>query len=258
MSTTIAIAVANQKGGVAKTTTAAAMAAALKRRGYNVLAVDLDPQGNLSDCSGAEMYKLPGSYELLKRASTASEVIQRLNVYDAIPANVMLAGAEQELLAETGKEHRLAEVLAPVKDRYDFIVIDSPPSLGVLTVNALTCADEVIIPTTAGIFSVNGIKQLGDTIANVKKYCNAGLKISGILLTRFDPRTTIGRNIRELTEGLGEYIEAGVFNTFIRSSVVVEEAHALKTDLFIYKAASTVAEDYGAFVEEYLGKKGLK
>jgi chromosome partitioning protein len=258
MITTIAVAVANQKGGVAKTTTAAAMSAALKRRGYRVLAVDMDPQGNLSDCSGAEAYQLPTIYELLKKVATASEVIQHLDAYDAIPANIMLAGAEQELLAETGKEHRLAEVLAPVKDLYDFIVIDTPPSLGVLTVNALTCANEVIIPATAGIFAVNGIKQLGDTIENVRKYCNSGLEIRGILLTKFNPRTTIGKNIKDLTEGIGKYIDAAVFDTFIRNSVVVEEAQAVKADLYIYKAASTVAEDYNAFVDEYLQKKGLK
>lgn len=258
MSTTIAVAVANQKGGVAKTTTAAAMSAALKRQGYRVLAVDLDPQGNLSNCSGAEAYQLPTSYEMLKKLAPASEVIQHLECYDEIPANIMLAGAEQELLAETGKEHRLTEVLAPVKDRYDFIVIDAPPSLGVLTVNALTCANEVIIPTTAGIFAVNGIKQLGDTIANVKKYCNSSLEVGGILLTRFNPRTTIGQNIKELTDEMGKHINAPVFQTFIRASVVVEEAQALKTDLYIYKAASTVAEDYNNFVDEYLRKKGLK
>jgi chromosome partitioning protein len=254
--TTIAISIANQKGGVAKTTTAAAMAAGLTQKGYKVLAVDMDPQGNLSDSSGAEMYQLPTSYELLKRAATASEVIQHLNVYDVIPSNIMLASVEQELLTQTGKEYRLKETLASVHDLYDFIIIDTPPSLGVLTVNSLTCANEVIIPTTAGIFAANGIKQLCDTITNIKQYCNRDLEIAGILLTKFNPRTTIGQELKDLTEEMGEHLKTEIFQTFIRSSIIVEEAQANKIDLFTYKAASTVAEDYNAFIDEYLTLKG--
>ena len=255
MGTTIAIAIANQKGGVAKTTTVGAMAAALSQRGYKVLAVDLDPQGNLSDATGAECFKLPTSYELLKKVSKAHEVIQSLEKFDIIPANIMLAGAEQELMAQTGREHRLRETLEPIKDQYDYILIDTPPSLGVLTINSLVCADEVIIPTTAGIFSANGIKQLADTINNVREYCNSQLKISGILLTKYNPRTTISQAIKELTASIGNYIQVIIFNTYIRHSVVVEEVQAKKVDLFSWKKKSTVAEDYSKFVDEYLSRK---
>jgi chromosome partitioning protein len=256
MNKTIAIAVANQKGGVAKTTTVAAMASALKERGYSVLAVDMDPQGNLSDCSGAEAYKLPTVYELLKKAATSDEVIQHLEIYDIIPANVMLAGAEQEL-SQTGKEHRLREVLKEIKTRYDFIIIDTPPSLGILTINALTVADEVLIPTTAGIFAINGIKQLSDTINSVRNYCNENLDIAGILLTKFDPRTNVGKDLKELAVQLGNFISTALYDTYIRHSIVVEEAQAKKSDIYSWKGGSTVSEDYQKFVVEYLTKKGV-
>ncbi|MDR1482537.1 MAG: ParA family protein [Synergistaceae bacterium] len=252
MDTSIIIAIANQKGGVAKTTTTASVAAALKRRGFRVLTIDLDPQGNLSDSLGAEMFKLPTTYELLKRVSLAPDVTQHLDACDIIPSNIMLAGIEQELLSETGKEYRLKETLRPISDRYDYILIDTPPSLGVLTINALTCADKVIIPTTAGIFAANGIQQLNNTILNIKKYCNQGLQPAGILLTKFNPRTMVGQEMKELTRHLGQHINTKVFHTFIRVSVAVEEAQANKLDLFSYRQDSTVAQDYNAFVQEYL------
>jgi chromosome partitioning protein len=245
------IAIANQKGGVGKTTTAGALIVGLSNRKFKVLGIDLDPQGNLSDSFGTERYGKPTIYELLKRETALDEAIQHKNGYDIIPSNVMLAGAEQELL-QTGKEHRLKEAILPIAENYDFIIIDCPPSLGVLTVNAFTYADEIIIPTTAGVFAANGIQQLNNTVKNVKKYCNPHITIAGILLTRFNPRTTISKQIKELTEQLGEHIEALVYDTFIRSSIIVEEAQANHVDIFTYSARSTVAEDYGNFVDEYL------
>ena len=255
MGTTIAIAIANQKGGVAKTTTVGAMGAALADRGFKVLMIDMDPQGNLSDSVKAEMYKLPTSYELLKRVAEPCEVIQHLGKIDIIPANIMLAGIEQELMSETGRAYRLRECLETVRESYDYIIIDTPPSLGVLTVISLTCADEVIIPTTAGIFSATGIKQLADTIKQVKTYCNKQLKISGILLTKFNPRTTLGQLLKEMTANIGSHIQAIFFETYIRQSVVIEEAQAKKIDIFSWKKKSTVAEDYKLFVDEYLRRK---
>ncbi|NLV82492.1 MAG: ParA family protein [Synergistaceae bacterium] len=245
------IAIANQKGGIGKTTTAAALSAGLKQRGFKVLAVDVDPQGNLSTSTGANNYEMPTVYEMLKGEVDANEAIQKLDVFDIIPSNVMLAGAEQEL-SQIGKEQRLKERLLPIMDFYDYIVIDTPPALGVLTINAFTVADEIIIPTTAGIFAATGIKQLHDTIINVRKYCNEKVKIAGILLTRYDPRANNNKDMKDLTEQLGEYINAKLFNTHIRASIVVEESQARQIDVFSYKGKSTVAQDYTAWIDEYL------
>ena len=250
------VAVANQKGGVGKTTTAQALAAGLAERKYRVLGIDLDPQGNFSTACGAENYNVLTVYEVMKRGADIREAIQHMKGgYDVVPANIMLAGAEQEL-SQTGKEHRLKEAVSVVTGEYDFIVIDTPPSLGVLTVNAFTCATDILIPTTAGIFATAGISQLNETVGSVQRYCNPGVKIRGILFTRFNPRANISRQIKELTEQLSEYISAPIYQTYIRAGVVVEEAQANKADIFDYAGKSTVAEDYRAFIEEFL--KGVE
>ena len=246
------VAVANQKGGVGKTTTAQALAAGLAERKYRVLGIDLDPQGNFSTACGAENYNVLTVYEVMKRGADIREAIQHMKGgYDVVPANIMLAGAEQEL-SQTGKEHRLKEAVSVVAGEYDFVVIDTPPSLGVLTVNAFTCATDILIPTTAGIFATAGISQLNETVSSVQKYCNPGVKIRGILFTRFNPRANISRQIKELTEQLSEYISAPIYQTYIRAGVVVEEAQANKADIFNYAGKSTVAEDYRTFIEEFL------
>ena len=246
------IAITNQKGGVGKTTTAQALAAGLAERKYRVLGIDLDPQGNFSTACGAENYNVLTAYEVMKRGADIREAIQHMKGgYDVVPANIMLAGAEQEL-SQTGKEHRLKEAVSVVAGEYDFIVIDTPPSLGVLTVNAFTCATDILIPTTAGIFATAGISQLNETVSSVQKYCNPGVKIRGILFTRFNPRANISRQIKELTEQLSEYISAPIYQTYIRAGVVVEEAQANKADIFNYAGKSTVAEDYRTFIEEFL------
>lgn len=245
------IAIANQKGGVAKTTTTTALAAGLKKKGFRVLAIDADPQGNLSDSVGADNRTSDTVYELLKNEVEAAAAIQHLDVFDVIPANIMLAGAEQEI-SQIGKEQRMKERIASVMDDYDYIIVDTPPSLGLLTINAFTVADEVIIPTTAGIFAASGILQLFETIKNVRKYCNSKIRIAGVLLTKFNPRSNNNQDMRDLTEKIANSMEADLFHTFIRSSVVVEEAQARKEDVFSYKEKSTVAEDYKSFIEEYL------
>ena len=246
------VAVANQKGGVGKTTTSQALTAGLADKGYKVLGIDLDPQGNLSSACGSVNYNVPTIYELMKREVTAEETIQHMNGgYDIIPSNIMLAGAEQEL-SQTGKEHRLKEAIAAVSDNYDYIIVDTPPSLGVLTVNAFTAASDILIPTTAGIFATTGINQLNETVKSVQKYCNPNVKITGILFTRFNPRVNISKQIKELTEQLSQYISAPIYKTYIRSAVAVEEAQANRVDIFDYAEKSTVSEDYKAFIEEFL------
>lgn len=246
------ITIANQKGGVAKTTTSAAFAAGLRQKGYKVLAIDLDPQGNLSDNVGADNLEKPTIYELLKNEVSINDTIQKNNQFDIIPSNIMLAGLEKEIIAELGKEQRLKESLE--NNDYDYIIIDTPPALGLLTINAFTASDEVIIPTTAGIFSASGITQLYDTIRNVKKYCNSNIKINGILITKFNPRSNNNQDMKNLISKLAEYIDAPVYKSFIRNSVVIEEAQTRKVDIFSYKKDSTVATDYSQFIKEYLSR----
>lgn len=200
-----------------------ALAAGLAAKGYRVLGIDLDPQ-EISLWPAEQNYNVQTIYEVMKRAASIQDAIQHTKGgYDVVPANIMLAGAEQEF-SQTGKEHRLKEAVAPVASDYDFIVIDTPPSLGVLTVNAFTCATDILIPTTAGIFATAGISQLNETVTSVQKYCNPAVKVRGILFTRFNPRANISRQMKELAEQLGEYISAPIYKTYIRSAVVVEEA----------------------------------
>lgn len=250
------IAIANQKGGVGKTTTTHALVAGLAEKGYKVLGIDLDPQGNFSIACGSENYNVPTVYEVMKKEIPPQEAIQKMKKgYDMIPANIMLAGAEQEL-SHTGKEHRLKEAIGSFIESYDFIIIDTPPSLGVLTVNAFTFASDILIPTTAGIFATAGISQLNETVKSVQKYCNPNVNVMGILFTRFNPRANISKQIKELAEQLGAYISAPIYHTYIRSAIAIEEAQVNKTDIYDYAEKSTVAEDYKALIEEIL--KGVK
>lgn len=246
------IVIANQKGGVGKTTTAHAMIAGLANRGFSVLGIDLDPQGNLSSACGADQYDVPTTYEVLTGNASVSSAIQELGEprYKLLAANIMLASVEQEL-TQVGKEYRLREALTGLQG-IDYVIVDTPPSLGILTVNAFTAANCVIIPTTAGVFAATGIDQLNITIGNVRKYCNPGLYIAGILFTRYNARTNVGRQIRALTEQLGKRISAPTYHTCIRSAVAVEEAQISREDIFTYAASSTVAADYNDFLKEFL------
>lgn len=245
------IAISNQKGGVAKTTTTQAIAAVLKQRGYRVLAIDFDPQGNLSDGVNAVTEDTFTIYEVLKQDMGIQEAIQHLPVFDIIPADIVLASADQTL-AQTGKEYRLKEVIESVRNQYDYILIDTPPSLGILTVNAFTAADEIIVPVTAGRFAVKGIKELHNTVQNVKKYCNVNLKIRGILFTKFDPRTNNSKDMRILVEKLSEVLNTPLFNTFIRNRVAVDEAQSRSLDVLTFKGCEDISYDYNAFIDEFL------
>lgn len=250
------ITIANQKGGVAKTTTAGALAAGLALRGYKVLAIDLDPQGNLSFFADADNENLPTMYDVLKRSKDLADVIQHSKHFDIAPANILLAGVEQEVTG-VDKAYRLKESLDVFRHDYDFIIIDTPPALGTLTVNAFTASDRLLIPSNAGSFALQGIIQLNDAVETVKKYCNARLKIAGILMTRYNPRSNISKAMRDLTEQIGATIGAKVFNAFIRETKVVEEAQATKQDIFTYAEKATATTDYYNFISEFLEGEGL-
>ncbi len=255
------ISISNQKGGVGKTSTANAFAAGLKRKGYKVLAVDMDPQGNLSSSVDADLSEDALTIlEVMKGKAPAADAVQHLSSFDIIPADISLAGYEQELISSTfGRDSRLKESLSKIRDEYDYIVIDTAPSLAMLTINALVAADEVLVPATAEFFATSGLEQLADTVQNVRRYAgNPDLAICGVLFTMHDPRTINGQTIREETEKYARSIGTFVYDTFIRKAVAMGESQTNRMDIYTFNAKSNAAKDYMAFVEEYLSRKESK
>ena len=246
------LAVANQKGGVAKTATSIALASNFAREGYKVLAIDLDPQANFTTCSGIEQSH--GVAKVLdgeeSEDSSIENNVQNNGLYDVLPSSIVLASAEMRLKGIIGSEHRIAMALKECKKEYDIVVIDTPPAFGILTINALTAADYVLIPAMADVNAVLGIKMLGDTIRNVRKFLNPNLKIAGILLTNFKERTRISEVIKTMTENAADVLETKLFNTHIRSAVAVPESMLKRTDLMEYSPDSKPAIDYMTFMDE--------
>lgn len=243
-----------QKGGCGKSTTTQAIASCLSKRNYKCLLVDLDPQGNLSYSSGTEGAEKT-TYEFLKGESTFDETVIHTSEYDIISANILLSGADQEF-TKTGREYILKDQLDEVKDRYDFVILDTPPSLGILSVNSLTASDYVIIPTEPSFYAMQGLGQLNDTIESVKKYCNRDLKILGLLLIKFNDRTILNRQIKEMLESSAELMKTKVFNTYIREGVAVREAQAMQKSLIEYAPQSNPCIDYNSFADELLKEIG--
>lgn len=241
--------IANQKGGAGKTTTAAALAAGLSLKGYKVLSIDLDAQGNFSYTAQADPDK-PSALDVLTGDASAVQAIQHTPAGDIIASSPGLAGADA-FISKTGKEYRLKEALEPVKGSYDFIVIDTPPALGILTVNALTACDRVIIPAQADIFSLQGVGQLFETVEPVKKYCNAKLAIDGILLTRYSPRAILSRDAAALAVKMAQQMGTRVYTTTIREGIAMKEAQISRESIFSYAPTSKVAQDYARFIDEF-------
>ena len=248
MSKTIAI--INQKGGVGKSTTAQALTAGLTLKGFKVLIVDLDPQTNTSFTMKASSEGATALGVLLKEIP-AKAAIQHTPSGDIIASTERLAGADT-LITNTGKEYQLKEALAPLSAMYDYIIIDTPPALGILTVNALTAADSVIIPAQAEVYSLQGIGKLAEAIKAVKQYCNPKLKIEGILLTRYNARSTFSGELSELTEKLASNLDTKVFETKIREAIAIRKAQATQQSIFEYEPKGKAAEDYTTFIGEIM------
>lgn len=250
---TTIVAIANRKGGVGKTATAHALGAGLIRRGYRVLFVDLDSQSNLTNALGVDTQEVgASSLDVLEGSSTASEAILQTEGGDLLPASPDLAKADR-IIEGVGSEYKLREALQTVARRYDYIVIDTPPALGILTVNALTASNKVIIPAQADLYSLQGLEQLYGTIGVVRQFTNKKLRIEGVLLTRYVGRSIISKDMRDNFESVAREIGSKVFSTPIREGVAVKEAQATQTNLYTYAPKSNPARDYEAFVNEFLG-----
>ncbi len=249
MSKTICI--TNQKGGVGKTTTTYALGLGFRTKGFKVLIIDLDPQGNLSFSVGAETDESLTIYEVLKGDCSAEEAIQHTPIIDIIPSNIILSGVDLEF-THTGREFLLKEALLNVQNKYDYIIIDTPPSLNILTINAFTVSDKIIIPMIADIFSLQGITQLYETIDKVRRYCNPSIIIEGILLTRYNKRAILSNEIKGTAEMIARELNTMVFDTHIRSSISIQEAQTKQENLYYYAPRNSAVTDYMKFVEELL------
>ncbi|RLV54665.1 ParA family protein [Aeromicrobium phragmitis] len=223
---TTTIALANQKGGVAKTTSVASLGAALVELGHRVLVVDLDPQGSLTFSLGIDPEELEVTVGevLLGKIPALDAILETDDGPDLLPANIALTQAEEQLVTRTGREQRLRVALDKVKEHYDWILLDCPPALGVLTVGALTAADEVIIPLQAETLSHRGVGQLLDTIYDVRQFVNGNLEVRGVLATMYDGRTKHARNV--LT-AIGDTYDLDVLEPPIPKSIRFAEAPAL-------------------------------
>lgn len=246
----ITIAVTNQKGGVGKSTTVQAIGDYLKIRGGRVLFIDLDSQENLSLSLGAS----GGAFETLLTPAAIRSFIKKTPRGDILASSPILARADKEI-TETGKEYRLKEALDIVVDDYDYCVIDTAPALGVLTVNALTAADDVIIPVQPDLYSLKGLQKLSATLEGVRRYTNKGLSITGVLITRHSARTTVKRDIAEVLEKYAEEMNTKVFKAYIRECAAITEAQVRRESIYTYSPRSNAAKDYSAFMEEFLGGK---
>lgn len=235
------IAFINQKGGVGKTTCAMNIGAGLTMLGKKILLIDLDPQAHLTYSLGIKAHDLTATvYELLKGTNKAEKVIIKRNGIDLIPSSLELSGAEIEFSGIAGREFLLQEALNGIHN-YNYILIDCPPSLGLLTLNALTTAQEVYIPLQTEFLSLQGMSKLLSTIDIVKKRLNKDIEITGIIATRFDSRKNLNR---EVVEKIIEYFGSRVFKTLVRDNVSLAEAPSYGQTIFEYKPSSYGAKDY--------------
>ena len=238
------ITVANQKGGVGKTTTSVNLGSCLAYIGKSVLLVDIDPQGNATSGVGIEKADVDHCiYDVLVDDLEASMVIKQTNVenLDVIPATIQLAGAEIELVSTISREVRLKRALDEVKQNYDYVLIDCPPSLGLLTINAITASDAVLIPVQCEYYALEGLSQLLNTVRLVQKHLNHDLAIEGVLLTMLDARTNLGLQV---IEEVKKYFQDKVYKTIIPRNIRLSEAPSHGEPIIIYDPKSRGAEVY--------------
>ena len=251
------IAIANQKGGVGKTTTSINLSSCLAEKGKKVLAIDLDPQGNMTSGLGVEKESVENTvYELILGECTIKESISKTVVDNLtiIPSNVNLAGAEIELLGINDKEYILRTAVDYIRDDYDFIIIDCPPSLNMLTVNAMTPADTVLVPIQCEYYALEGLSQLIHTINLVQERLNPKLQIEGVVFTMYDVRTNLSNQVVDTVK---ENLDTKIYNTMIPRNIRLAEAPSYGIPINMYDSKSAGAESYRNLAKEIIDRKDL-
>lgn len=249
------ITIANQKGGVAKTTTAINLGACMAILGKKILVIDIDPQGNAT--SGLGINKIASGrciYDCIINDLPMNNVVQKTSIEGllVVPATIQLAGAEVELVSAISREMKLKKALATVKDNYDFIIIDCPPSLGLLTLNAMTAADSMLIPIQCEYYALEGLSQLMNTVTLVRKHLNPKLEIEGAVLTMFDARTNLSIQV---VDEVKAYFKEKVFNSIIPRNVRLSEAPSYGMPIISYDSKSKGAEMYMELAKEVIERE---
>ena len=245
------ISVANQKGGVGKTTTAVTLSTILAKKGKTVLLIDADPQGNGTSGLGINKEQQFSVYDVLVEDIEIENTLQKTQMknLDLCPSNINLAGAEVELVSMEEREHRLKDKLDLIKDNYDFVIIDCPPSLGLITLNAFTASDSVLIPVQCEYYALEGLGQLLNTIELVKKYMNKSLHIEGALLTMYDARTNLSNQV---VKEVKKYFGDKVYKNVIPRNVKLSEAPSYGMPITLYDPRSKGAKSYEKFAKEFI------